>query len=177
MLGFVEAITTLRVKAKSIFYGKRLENSNFAFLTVHMWPFNLGFNSFLLIASIFFLVWDNFDSLRRQRLWSLAARTLKYETGKGRRHNDNDRVAGHSVKAERSQKGRGEKRRGHDVMRESRCHFPRAPAEPCGKLLCPFCGIDAHSLEIYSWWMSLSSSAHPLQRKRPDERRAAEKNV
>lgn len=33
---FVEAITTLRAKAKSIFYGKRLENSNFAFLTVHM---------------------------------------------------------------------------------------------------------------------------------------------
>lgn len=52
---FIEAITTLGVKAKSIFYGKRLENSNFAFLTVHMWTFNLGFNSFLLNASIFCL--------------------------------------------------------------------------------------------------------------------------
>lgn len=93
--------------------------------------------------NFFFFVWDNFDSLRRQRLWRLAARTLKYENGKGRWHNDSDRVAGHRVRAEKSQKGRGEERRGHDVMRESRCHFPRAPAEPCGKLLCPFSGIDA----------------------------------
>lgn len=124
-----------------------------------------------------FFVLDNFDSLRRQRLWRLAARTFKYENGEGRWHNDSNRVAGHRIRAKKSQKGRGEERRGHDVMRESRCHFPGAPAEPCGELLCPFCGIDAHSLEIYLWWMSLSSSAQPLQRKRPDERHAAEKNI
>lgn len=33
---FMKAISTLRVTAESIFYGKRLENSNFVFLTVHM---------------------------------------------------------------------------------------------------------------------------------------------
>ena len=52
---FIEAITALGVEAKRIFYGKRLENSNSALLTVHMWTFNLGFNSFLLNASTFCL--------------------------------------------------------------------------------------------------------------------------
>lgn len=79
-------------------------------------------------------------------------RTLKYEKENARWHNDRVRVAGHRMRVERSQKGRGgEERRGRDVMRESRCHFSWAPAELCGKPCYVLSAVSmlAHSRFVY----------------------------